>query len=218
MYLKKEIKTNYAINSLDTASFKFFQEDQKLTALTNLEGKIDQIGIDYVNLLLDNNQVVTILTDKISKITWVDPKCERICKKCHHHTCRCVQFMRDHDDFDKDNHRHLSREEFCRRCRKKPCDCKKDDKFQNNQHKRKHSKFVDPKLYINKHEQILCEKCGPLHHHDNDCLPKFTCFCDFAIPFCDDRIELRLAGLDDGVNLELFRHRGCRVKLELAFE
>jgi hypothetical protein len=172
MYFKQVMKMDHSTNSMNTAKFKFVSEKNDFIPTCHIEGKIHQVGIDYVNLLLDNNELVTILTNRVSKIVWLDPDCTGICRKCHHHTCRCVDFNREHDDFEIDEH---------------------------------------------------CEECGDDHEHDDDhdhddCFPKCTCYCDFAIPFCDDKFELRLAGLTYGVNWELFRHIGCRVKLEINGE
>ncbi|WP_226682948.1 hypothetical protein [Sutcliffiella horikoshii] len=165
MYFKQVVKMDYSTNSMNTAKFKFVSEKYDLTPTCLMEGKIHQVGIDYVNILLDNNDLVTILTDRISKIVWLDPNYTGICRKCHHHKCRCVKLNRGYDEnFELDEH---------------------------------------------------CEDCG---NNPDDCFPKCTCYCDFAIPFCDDKFKLRLAGLTHGVNWELFRHIGCRVKLEIKAE
>lgn len=54
--------------------------------------------------------------------------------------------------------------------------------------------------------------CQPMHHHDC-CHKNFACFCDFAIPFCDHRFELRLAGLNDNLNFKLLENKGRHVEM-----
>lgn len=40
-----------------------------------IEGVIYNVGTDFVDVMLNNNTVVTVLTERISSITWDDPHC-----------------------------------------------------------------------------------------------------------------------------------------------
>lgn len=109
----------------------------------NLEGIICHVGTDFVDVLQDDQTIVTVLTDRIKNIKWADPDCEPCCS-LNLRDCRC------------DN------------------------------------------------------------HHDHCCETHVIWVRDNVVPFCDDRLQLRLAGLTDSVNFELFSHKGCRVILGLS--
>ncbi|WP_100372903.1 hypothetical protein [Bacillus sp. FJAT-45037] len=50
----------------------------------------------------------------------------------------------------------------------------------------------------------------------DDCrYEQVTCIQDHVIPFCDERIQLRLAGLTNSINFKLFNRIGCKVILKL---
>ena len=66
-----------------------------------------------------------------------------------------------------------------------------------------------------KHHQN-CSDCHPHHHKDWPCNHKVNSIHEHVLPLCDDRIYLRLAGLTDSINFKLFRHKGCKVVLELS--
>ncbi len=51
-------------------------------------------------------------------------------------------------------------------------------------------------------------------HHGGCC--DVVCLHDFSIPRCDDRIQLRLAGLTGDLNFQFFRKRGCEVIIECS--
>ncbi|RBW70814.1 hypothetical protein [Bacillus taeanensis] len=161
MYIKRTLKVDQLTNNDKAAKFKFIDDRNDCSLNINIVGVIGNVGVDFVDLIKDDHTVVTILTERIKKIKWIDNNCRRFCSRCRGFDCSCFDC---HDD--------------CRKGCRKVCRCeeKKD------------------------------------HHSKKRC----TCFFDHVIPFCDERIELRLAGLTDSVNFELFRHIGCKVKLELC--
>lgn len=70
----------------------------------------------------------------------------------------------------------------------------------------------------NKHKHDRhCSNCNKKHQNCN-CHNKKDQIKDPVIPYCDGRIHLRLAGLTNNLPYELFRHKGCRVVLELSGE
>ncbi|MGO4886397.1 hypothetical protein ACJ2A9_01450 [Anaerobacillus sp. MEB173] len=134
--------------------FKSKSHGRKRSVIT-LSGIISHIGVNHIDLVRDNQTTIRVLTDRISKVKWIDRNCRN----------KCV------DGVNLD------------------CDC-------------------------NERHTLTCSHC---HHHFNDCRCrlKFNRIHDHVIPFCDDRIHLRLAGLTDSINFKLFRHQGCKVILEL---
>lgn len=56
-----------------------------------------------------------------------------------------------------------------------------------------------------------CDDHGDGHHSCD-----FTCLQDFAIPVCDHRTQLRMAGLTGGLSFQFLRNRGCEVIIECA--
>ena len=50
-------------------------------------------------------------------------------------------------------------------------------------------------------------------NNNHCCDKKCVCFCDFAIPVCDNRFELRLAGLNDDLNFKFLQNRGRQVEM-----
>ncbi|PLT34074.1 hypothetical protein [Bacillus sp. V5-8f] len=133
-----------------------------------INGVICHAGIGFVNILKDDQTVVTIMTERINSITWEDPGCQ------------------PGGDCHKMDSRHINH-------------------FQN----------IDGQKFSHAHAcHDLCPCCGRQH---NDCRhPDFIYIRDQVIPFCDDRIQLRLAGLTDSVNFELLSHKGCRVFLDVS--
>jgi len=68
------------------------------------------------------------------------------------------------------------------------------------------------------------DDCNSKHKHDSfdcfaDCLKhKKNCcqpFKCFPVPICDDRIQLRLAGLTGNLTFQLFRLKGCELEIEI---
>ncbi|WP_096153907.1 hypothetical protein [Bacillus sp. FJAT-45066] len=62
-----------------------------------------------------------------------------------------------------------------------------------------------------------CNKCRH-HYHNCRCAQKQlkkSKIKDFVIPFCDDRLQLRLSGLTDTISYDLLRVLGCKVRLEI---
>lgn len=136
----------------------------------NLEGIICNVGTDFVDVLQDDQTIVTVLTDRIMNIKWADPDCEPCCS-LNHTDCRC------------DNHH-----DHCSHCHDHHVHCPHCDGH---------------------HEHCDC-------HHNRCCETPVIWVRDNVVPFCDDRIQLRLAGLTDSVNFELFSHKGCRVILGVS--
>lgn len=65
-------------------------------------------------------------------------------------------------------------------------------------------------------------ECNECRTHECECDSDCTCQSDChhhscyrsGIPVCDDRIQLRLAGLDDNLNFKFFMLKGCKVCIE----
>lgn len=55
--------------------------------INEVKGKICNVGTDFVDILQDNKTVVTVLLNRICKITWPNKDCSP-CKKCNCHKCR----------------------------------------------------------------------------------------------------------------------------------
>lgn len=129
----------------------------------HLEGIICNVGIDFVEVLQNDQTIVTVLTDRIKNIKWADPDCEPSCS-LNHRDGRC------------DNHY-----DQCSHCHD---------------------------------HHVHCPHCDG--QHDHCCDTHVILVRDHVVPFCDDRLQLRLAGLTDSVNFELFSHKGCRVILDVT--
>jgi len=165
----------------DFIKFKNIGNDNLESRRKKVEGAIYQVGLDFVDILQENQQTTTVLTDRISTINWLDHTCNESCSKSNsrHRQCRCVEFKEHRSSY------HI---------------------------KSKHKSHDKSTMHDNH-----CPTCRQHHSKQEDCCePRFVCVCDYVIPFCDDRIELRLAGLTDGLNFNLFRHIGCKVILDLA--
>ncbi|MDQ0230446.1 hypothetical protein [Metabacillus malikii] len=156
-----------------------------------LEGVVKDVGRDFVNIIDDHNRVITVFTKNIKKVIWKDNRCRDKHSRCHHNSnqCYCVQHKRDDNCRNRDHYK----QNRCEHCRDRDC-----------------------------HRKNRCGHCQEHHHCPNCCDCKndhhhkdFICFCDHAIPFCDKRVELRLAGLTDNVQFELSRHKGCKVLLDI---
>ncbi len=70
------------------------------------------------------------------------------------------------------------------------------------------------------HDKKHKRRCSDCHrqHQNCHCRLKKNNIKNPVIPYCDGRIYLRLAGLTDGLPYKLFRHKGCKVVLELSGE
>ncbi|PJZ00013.1 hypothetical protein CPT06_13810 [Bacillus vallismortis] len=120
-----------------------------------LKGVLCNVGTDFVDILLTDSTVMTILRSQIKKINWCDSECNP-CSICQHSDCIC-------------EHRHDCQDDDC--CSHYHCTCM--DFFQHQ----------------------------PIRNH--------------GILLCDDRVQLRLAGLTANFNFQLFRFKGCLVEIEL---
>jgi hypothetical protein len=222
--------------------------------ILHVEGDIFNVGVDFVDILRKDNHIVTVLTDRIANIKWLDERCRHESEFCHHNrsNCQCFEFMRCPNCCDEHGktikEKKYKRNKACSECGSFSCHCK--DKTHRNIDR---IKSKDLRRAIKRSEDNHCSKCGHDKRHkqghcphcehghnrnDNDlkgfrknhlrhkfddhrhneenCRQcKYTCFCDFPIPFCDDRIELRLAGLHDDLNFQLLQHKGCKVKLDI---
>jgi hypothetical protein len=128
------------------------------------------------------------------------------CKKRHvnqhHRPCGCKE------QHGKQYHRPCGCKERHVNHHHRPCECKERHV---NQHHR-------PCRCNDHHERHhLCPHCldehQNRHHHFPCCHEKFVCYCDFAIPFCDNRFELRLAGLNDDLNFKFLQNKGRHVEM-----
>lgn len=67
------------------------------------------------------------------------------------------------------------------------------------------------------HNECVKEKhCVPdcfAKCHEKDCCPPIK---NVPIPDCDDRIQLRLAGLTGKLTFQLFRMKGCELEIEIV--
>lgn len=206
-------------------------------------GIIHRIGTDYVDLLQRDHTVVRVLTRHVKKIKWVDHHCRNKCldhvdfeKACrgrddhlscfvcsqHHRDCRCGVNSRDryHDSFQDSR---------CTHCGKHHWDChcsvNRGDRcinsFQDSRcsncgghHEECHCGLNNRERFIHSYLDKHCSHCRK-YHRDCRCGKQFNRIKDPVIPYCDDRIQLRLAGLTDSFQYKLFKHKGCRVVLEL---
>jgi hypothetical protein len=121
----------------------------------------------------------------------------------HHNPCGC-----------REQHGNFKRLCFCHEQRvnhhQRPCGCHEQ-----------HGNFKSP-CGCHEHQERRCPHCLDEHHkrqhsypmHHPDCCHKnLACFCDSAIPFCDRRFELRLAGLNDHLNFKLLQNKGRHVEM-----
>ena len=195
MYIRKDLYSTVLDNDEkrgigpEAVRFKYLSDFNKHLYHSHVEGIIYQVGLDYVDLV-DDDCITTVMTDKIAKVKWLDQNCREFADKCHnHHACECIEFHRCLDCKDKDDRkRRISLEVENKKCMK----CKKN-----------------PVVCYDRSKKDCC------HDHDR-CHQDFTCFRDHAIPMCDDRFELRLAGLTDDLNFQLLKHKGCKVRFNIS--
>ncbi|MEC1613426.1 hypothetical protein P9E05_10275 [Bacillus mojavensis] len=135
-----------------------------------LKGVLCNVGTDFVDILLTDNTVMTILRSQIKKINWCDSECSP-CPVCQHSDCICEYHHDCQDDVHHDEDCSSHREHDCPR---------------------------------NSHHHCTC--MDYLHHQP---------IRNHGIPLCDDRVQLRLAGLTANFNFQLFRFKGCLVEIEL---
>lgn len=229
MYIKSEIKTNHKVEhgpkiGMDAARFKYIHHNDSEGFYGHIKGEVSHVGIDFVDIKQENHSIVTVPINRISKVNWLEQKRERFCSANRHHQYQCVELNRNIND----HHRRASRTErlsscdhvynhknrpkkYCKDCFQKSCKCRKPGNDVKS--------LKDSKKHQHQSRCIRCdEKDNPFPNHDNrhTCNDRFTCFCDFAIPFCDNRFQLRLAGLNDGFHFDLIQNQGRQVILELA--
>ncbi len=194
MYLRKVLNNkglgNENIQGIgpEAVRFKYINDIHEHSNHYYVEGTIYQVGLDFVDIV-DEGCLTTIMTEKITNIKWLDPKCREIADKCHcHDSCKCIEFHRCLECKDKDDQKRRismrARNNKCMKCKKAACS------------------------WLEKRKK----ECS--HHHDR-CHQDFTCFCDHAIPLCDERFEIRLAGLTDDLNFQLWKHKGCKVRINI---
>ncbi|WP_299092200.1 hypothetical protein [uncultured Metabacillus sp.] len=232
MYIKKEIINPLNNRQIGPEAIRFKQikeidEDESL--ILEVEGTICHVGLNFVDLVHKDGRIITVLTDRISKVEWLDKNCQ---PKFEEHlkatNCRCIEFQRFTQIM-----RHLE----CPHCKDKRQGCiELCPHCQNRKDQREHC----PKCQNKKQREEQCPHCQDkkqqrehcphcqnenrnrfiafnLEQNQNElCQPKFTCFFDHPIPFCDDRFELRLAGLTDDLNFQLLKHKGCKVRFDLS--
>ena len=121
------------------------------------QGKTQDIGIDYVDILATNGLVYTVLKDKIAHICWLKKDC-----KPHHHNCR------NHHDCEKG-------------CCRKDCRCQKHGECEKDCHCKKHhdgDKDYDNEKQEDRENHCSCNKhdewdkhchCKKHHEGDKDC-------------------------------------------------
>lgn len=215
----------------EAIKFKTGNEEDEGGFPFSIEGTICQVGLNFVDLLQDNNSVITILTDKITDISWDDPECQKINTGCigDHSKCEqseCCTECKDRQGL-RQQQKMNTHNRICQTCHLISCQC--DDNLgyihsDSTMRSKKRNRFnksaskVCPHCsseYMMKQDHCpVCHKNDIANNHQHDiCHQRITCFFDHPIPFCDDRIELRLAGLTDDINFKLLQHKGCRVKI-----
>ncbi|MED4017965.1 hypothetical protein [Sutcliffiella cohnii] len=162
-----------------------------------VEGIVCHVGIDFVDILLDDDHTVTLLTEYIKQVEWNDKHVRNVNKCKHSGDCRCIIF-----ESLKDRHNNKRNNKTCFTCNNSPCNCNINKNSRKMEHKNRERESK---------EKNNCPEC----HSKINCHPKYTCYCDYPIPFCDDRIELRLAGLTHNVNFELLQKKGYHGKFLL---
>jgi hypothetical protein len=225
MYVRKEIMNNSLEDrerikiGPDAVLFKYIEDPLDDHSLFIVKGKIYNVGLDFVEVLQNDDKIVTVKTDRITHVKWPDQKTRELIFDCKHHGhSRCVEFDRMRaTNVGKRNRPHRL-DKICQNCRRPyrhedhrkhnciPCDC--DDYYGG------HTpcpRCHDEKFEKRRHSQYSYD----MRSHDC-CHKNFTCFCDHAIPFCDNRFELRLAGLNDDVNFKFLQHKGCHVEIILG--
>jgi hypothetical protein len=167
----KAIRNHHKIGP-DEMRFQVKKNINNPSSHFTVRGIISHVGLDFVDIL-EEDCMVTVLTNRIKHIKWLDKKREinHICQCRHQGNCQCIEL----EPFIGDGDEQLDEDEG----------------------------FFD-------------ESCPHCHKERRDgCHQRFTCFCDHAIPFCDDQFKLRLAGLNDDLNFELMQHKGSRVEIEI---
>lgn len=234
MYIKSEIKTNRKVEQspkigMDAARFKYIHHNDSEGFYGHIRGEVSHVGIDFVDIKQENQSIVTVPINRISKVNWLEQKRERFCSANKYHQCQCVELNRNIND----HHRNSSRYENCHFCDQDHKKMKKNKNSQNHYCKdcfpksskcRNHGKNAKSTINTEEYQQHQrrCIRCEQKHGQFSDngkghtCNDRFTCFCDFAIPFCDNRFQLRLAGLNDGLHFDLIQNQGRQVILELA--
>ncbi|WP_077214719.1 hypothetical protein [Bacillus dakarensis] len=153
--------------------------------------------------------------DRREKKRKKDKEFHHSCKGCNKTPCQCysknhrgVKHTNKRKKFDELRHDH------CPQC--------------HHEHREKHDRC--PHCHHEHRERHdHCPHCHDEHDRRYDysehfyhmrnnrcCHQKFTCFCDHAIPFCDERFELRLAGLNDDLKFKLLQHKGCKVEIQIG--
>ncbi|MCM3602723.1 hypothetical protein M3175_18465 [Robertmurraya korlensis] len=140
------------------------------------------------------------------------------CNKHHDHhaysPCRCQEHHDHHAYSPYRCHEHHSHHDHSScRCHShhehKPCRCHEHHSHHDHSSCRCHN-------HHGHHHHCTC--CQDEHHkghmqHHDCCHRNFVCFSDFAIPFCNDRFALRLAGLTDDLNSRFLQNRGRHVEM-----
>jgi hypothetical protein len=263
MYIRKEIMKNSLGDrekikiGPDAVLFKYIEDAFEDHSLSIVEGKVWNVGLDFVEILQKDHSIVTVKTDRITHVKWPDKKTRELVLDCKYQGhCRCVEFdcLRNANVGKRKRPQRVEniRENSCLNCHKTPCKCQKKDERRNKDDRMSSKKFMKTERF----EHVHCEHCGKYHdgmdnqcpncHEDHrrhkhvpcgcnghferrrysqyshdmrnhDCCHKnFTCFCDHAIPFCDNRFELRLAGLNDDIKFKFLQHKGCHVEIILG--
>ena len=114
-------------------------------------GKVNQLGIDYVDIKERKGDIVTVLRDKVHYFNWSDKACK--CNQWRDRHCDCHKHRDDNwcKHHNRDCHKH--RDNDCRKHH--DCDC----------HKHRDNDWC-------KRHDCECRK-----HHDNDCRKHHDCEC-----------------------------------------
>lgn len=223
----------------DAIRFKYVDDEIVKHSPLYVEGIIFAVGLDFVEVLQKDHKIVTVLTDRITHVKWPDKEVREAVSHCKHDgNCRCVElhrFVEEDIRGDKMNKnlkcskkvKNRIKGYHCPHCgnyqsRLNPCRCKMKQ--------RNHGRPCGCKQNNSRHDYRPCgckEDQGQYHHctccrdehhnrhmyHHDCCQKKLVCFCDFAIPFCDDRFALRIAGLTDDLNFRFLQNRGRHVEM-----
>jgi len=138
------------------------------------------------------------------------------CMNCRQTSCKCQKDKGRRKDYKKSFTKFRSTDKLAR----------VDFKYSQNQDARSHDScpYCHERLISHEHLEYANDQGERRHSsqysnhmRDHQCgHQKFTCFCDYPIPFCNHRFELRLAGLTDDVRFELLKHKGRQIEIILG--
>ncbi len=230
----------------DTILVNYVEDPLEDQSLSVVEGEIYHLGLEFVEILQKDHRILSVNLNRINYIKWPDKKTRDSVFECKNHGhFRCIDMnpMRKlHDGKQRREFCMNCRQTRCQ-CQKdkgRKIDHKKSFTKFRSPHKLEGVDFEYSQNYdVRSHDSCLhCHEHFISHEHreyaddhverrqssqysnhmrDHQCgHQKFTCFCDYPIPFCNHRFELRLAGLTDDVRFELLKHKGRHIEIILG--